>query len=191
MVGVVRGFDPAWLADALAYVVGVVAVITLIQASRIYMLGPMRVTYALATNRQIPSAIGRLHRQYGTPYVAAIGRRDRLQRARAARRPRAADRDLRLRSAADVLDRQPFDHPPALHGAGGDARVSRAVLDPVGKGSLPIPSVIALVGSVAAFVGVLVLRHTATIVGVIWLTLGITLYVHVPQDAGQAAARSA
>ena len=66
-----RGFDPTWLATTLAYVVGVVAVVTLVQASRIYVLGPMRVTYALATNRQVPSAIGRLHRKYGTPYVAA------------------------------------------------------------------------------------------------------------------------
>ena len=47
------------------------AVVTLIQASRIYVLGPMRVTYALATNRQVPSVIGRLHPKFGTPYVAA------------------------------------------------------------------------------------------------------------------------
>lgn len=71
VIGVVRGFDPSWLAETLAYVVGVVAVVTLVQASRIYVLGPMRVTYALATNRQVPSAIGRLHPKYGTPYVAA------------------------------------------------------------------------------------------------------------------------
>ena len=33
------------------------------------MLGLSRLAYSLATNRQIPSAIGRLHPRRGTPYV--------------------------------------------------------------------------------------------------------------------------
>ena len=40
------------------------------------MLGVSRVGYLLATNRQIPSAVGRLHPRWGTPYVViGFGRR--------------------------------------------------------------------------------------------------------------------
>ena len=48
---------------------------------------------------------------------------------------------------------------------------------PVGEGSIPIPSLIALLGAVAALIGVVIYRHTATVVGGIWLLLGIALYV--------------
>ena len=40
---------------------------------------------SLATNRQIPSAVGRLHQRYGTPYVVIGDHRGRRRRARAAR----------------------------------------------------------------------------------------------------------
>ena len=56
--------------------------------------GVSRVGYSLATNRQIPSAVGRLHPRWGTPFVIIGAGGRRRGRARAARRPRAAGRDL-------------------------------------------------------------------------------------------------
>src|SRR3712207_8202854 len=50
--------SPAWLADGLRYVVAVLAVVTLIAAAQSGMLGLSRLAYSLATNRQIPSALG-------------------------------------------------------------------------------------------------------------------------------------
>jgi APA family basic amino acid/polyamine antiporter len=44
---------------------------------------------------------------------------------------------------------------------------------------------IALIGSVAAFVGVIVLRHNATLVGGLWLGLGIALYVTYRKTQGK------
>ena len=56
------------------------------------MLGVARVGYSLATNRQIPSAIGRLHPRWGTPFVIMTLGRCRRWRAGAAHRSRAAGR---------------------------------------------------------------------------------------------------
>jgi APA family basic amino acid/polyamine antiporter len=185
VVGVVRAFDPSWLSDSLAYVVAVVAVVTLVQASRIYVLGPMRVTYALATNRQVPSAIGRLHPKYGTPYVAATAVALVASGLALLDDPELliaifAFGALLTFSIANLsIIKLRFSEPEATRAY----RVPFSI--PIGKGSLPIPSVIALLGSVAAFIGVIGLRHTATIVGGIWLAIGITLYVTYRKTQGK------
>src|SRR3712207_2518910 len=72
LVGVVEQYDPAWLADTLRYVVGVLAAVTLVAAAQSAMLGLSRLAYSLATNRQIPSALGRLHPTRSTPYVVIV-----------------------------------------------------------------------------------------------------------------------
>ena len=64
-----RGVRPALVSDALKYVIAAAATATLIAAAGSAMLGLSRLSYALATNRQIPSALGRLHPRRGTPYV--------------------------------------------------------------------------------------------------------------------------
>lgn len=186
VLGVVRGFDPAWLSDALGYVVGVVAVLTLIGAARIYTLGPMRVTYALATNRQVPSAIGRLHPKYGTPHIAAVavalvaGSLALLDDPELLIAIFAFGALLSFSIANLSIIRLRFKEPAAT-------RAYRVPLSiPIGKGSLPIPSLIALIGSVGAFVGVIALRHTATLVGGLWLLFGVLLYVVYRKTQGKA-----
>lgn len=186
VVGVVKGFDPAWLADTLTYVVGVVAVATLIGAARIYMLGPMRVTYALATNRQIPSAIGRLHPKYGTPHIAAgavaliAGGLALLDDPELLITIFAFGALITFTIANLSIIRLRFKEPDAT-------RAYRVPLSiPIGAGSLPIPSLIALIGSVAALIGVVALRQTATIVGGVWLLSGIALYVAYRKTQGKA-----
>jgi APA family basic amino acid/polyamine antiporter len=185
VVGVVKGFDPAWLANSLSYIVGVVAVVTLVQAARIYMLGPMRVTYALATNRQVPSAIGRLHPKYGTPYVAATTVAIVSSGLALLDDPELliaifAFGALLTFSIANLsIIRLRFLEPAATRAY----RVPFSI--PIGKGSLPIPSLLALIASVGAFLGVIVLRHTATLVGGIWLAVGITLYVVYRKTQGK------
>jgi APA family basic amino acid/polyamine antiporter len=185
VVGVVRGFQPDLLGDALVYVVGAVAAITLVQAARIYLLGPMRVTYALATNRQIPRALGRLHPKYGTPYVAAT-----IVAVAASGLAVLDDPELLVAifafgalitfTIANLsIIRLRFIEP-------GAARAYRVPLSvPVGRGSLPLPSLLALVGSVAALIAVIALRHTATLVGGIWLLVGLVLYVGHRRSQGR------
>src|SRR4051812_21742747 len=69
MLAVVEQFHPHWLGTTMKYVVAAAAAATLIAAAQSAMLGLSRLAYSLATNRQIPSAVGRLHPTRSTPYV--------------------------------------------------------------------------------------------------------------------------
>jgi APA family basic amino acid/polyamine antiporter len=70
VLGVVQSYEPAWLADVMQWVVVVIAPAVLIWAASTSMLGLSRHVYSLATNRQIPSWLGKLGRRYTTPHVA-------------------------------------------------------------------------------------------------------------------------
>src|ERR687886_136489 len=69
IVVVLGAFPPRWYPAPLKYVTAAAATATLIAAAGSAMLGLSRLSYALSTNRQIPSALGRLHPRRGTPYV--------------------------------------------------------------------------------------------------------------------------
>jgi basic amino acid/polyamine antiporter, APA family len=70
IMGVVQSYEPAWLADVMRWAVAVVAPVVLVWAASTSMLGVSRHIYVLATNRQIPSWLGKLGREHTTPYVA-------------------------------------------------------------------------------------------------------------------------
>jgi APA family basic amino acid/polyamine antiporter len=70
LLGVVSRFEPHGLQEAFRWFIGGVASLALLQAANTSMLGLSRLTYSLATNGQIPGALGKLHRQHSTPYVA-------------------------------------------------------------------------------------------------------------------------
>src|SRR5450755_1187802 len=69
VLGVVSVYTPHWVAQVLKYAVAIGGTLGLIAAAGSSMLGVSRVGYSLATNRHIPSSIGRLHQRWGTPYV--------------------------------------------------------------------------------------------------------------------------
>jgi basic amino acid/polyamine antiporter, APA family len=70
VLGVVENFSPAWLSDVMQVAVVAIVPAALIWAANTAMLGLSRHIYTLATNRQIPSWLGKLNRRYQTPYVA-------------------------------------------------------------------------------------------------------------------------
>ena len=72
VLGVVENFSPAWVSDVMQVAVVAVVPAALIWAANTAMLGLSRHVYTLATNRQIPSWLGKLNRRYQTPYVAII-----------------------------------------------------------------------------------------------------------------------
>jgi APA family basic amino acid/polyamine antiporter len=185
VVGVVKNLDPPWLADILVYVVGVTALITLFQAARIYMLGPLRLSYALATNRQVPSLIGRLHRRYGTPYVAAIFIASVSSGLVMLDDPEllitmfafGALLTFSIANLSIIVLR--FREPTA-------ARAYEVPFSIKVRGArLPVPSVLAFIASVCALGVVLAFRHTATAVGTGWLALGLVLYVSYRKTQGK------
>jgi APA family basic amino acid/polyamine antiporter len=72
VLGVVQSLDPAWLADAMEVAVVAVAPAALFWAASTAMLGLSRHAYVLATNRQIPSWLGKLGRRWTTPHIAIL-----------------------------------------------------------------------------------------------------------------------
>jgi basic amino acid/polyamine antiporter, APA family len=72
VLGVAQNLDPGWVSTVMQVAVVAVAPAVLIWAASTAMLGLSRHVYVLATNRQIPSWLGKLsHRR--TPYIAIAG----------------------------------------------------------------------------------------------------------------------
>ena len=177
VLGVVEAFHPHWLSEMLKYAVAIGGAAGLFAAAGSAMLGVSRVGYSLATNRQIPSAIGRLHGRWGTPYVVigaaalaagalvlptnldflvgiyAFGAMLAFTIAHAsviALRSRERDRD------------RPYSVPLSIVVRGAE---------------LPIPAVVGAVASAFGWVALLVFHSGARYVGLAWLLGGLLLYV--------------
>ena len=125
------------------WAVVLVAVPVLIWAANISMLGLSRHVYVLATNRQIPSWLGKLERAHATPYIA-IG-----IAARARRSALAIPGDIEFLAGVYAFgallaidDRAPLDHPAAVHRPRPRAAVPGAVQRPVARRRLPLPAVL-------------------------------------------------
>jgi APA family basic amino acid/polyamine antiporter len=71
ILGVVMGYHPSWLSTVLQVGVVAVAPLVLTWAASTSMLGLSRHVYVLATNRQVPSWLGKLG-QRSTPYIAIL-----------------------------------------------------------------------------------------------------------------------
>ena len=184
VVGIVDAFDQPWLADALSILVAVSAMAILAVACNAALLGLSRVGYSLALNRQVPSALGRLHARYHTPWVVialgaalamilvipddleflgslcALGATLAFTIVHASvvwLRRREPDRD------------RPFRMPVNVRARGVD---------------WPVPAIVGGLISAAAFLSVMLSHEGARIVGSVWLGGGLLLYVayRVSQD---------
>jgi APA family basic amino acid/polyamine antiporter len=177
LVGVVEAYHPHWLADVLKYTVAAGGAVGLVAAAGSAMLGVSRVGYSLATNRQIPSAIGRLHPRFGTPYIV-IG----IAALSAAALVLPTDLELLVSiyafgamlaftiahlSVIALRFREP-DRPRPY-------RVPLSV--PIRGVSVPLPAVLGALLSAAGLVSVVVLHAGARYVGLGWLVAGLALCV--------------
>ena len=185
LLSVADAFSQNWLADALRAAVAITAVVGLLVAANSSMLGISRLAYGLATNRQIPSALGRLHPTRGTPFVL-IG----LAALVAAALTVPADIDflvgiyafgallaftiahlsiIRLRYREPDRER-PYNVPLSVKLRGG---------------SLPLPALVGAVLSGAGWVTVVVLHEGARYVGLAWRRGGLALYVVYRRSDGK------
>jgi APA family basic amino acid/polyamine antiporter len=177
VLAIVERFDPPWLADAFRYAIGALAAVTLIVACHAAMLGLSRLAYSLATNRQIPSVVGRLHAKNSTPYVVIV---------------------LAAVLATAFVVPMDLDFLVGIYAVGAMlaftiAHVSICVLryrEPdrprpyriplsvrVGGGDLPIPAVLGAAMAGFGFVSLLVFHEGARYVALVWMTAGVALYV--------------
>lgn len=188
LVGVVMQLDPHWLAVAMKWIVAVSGTVALVAAANSAMLGVSRLAYALATNRQIPSALGRLQPRFGTPWVLIA-----LSGLFAVALLVPTDLEflvgiyafgamLAFTIAHASVIRLRFREPD-----------SRAFHIPLGVGvrgtRVPVPAVLGAVLSAAAWVSVLVLHGPARYVGLAWMAFGIVLYVAYRRGGGKPLLR--
>jgi basic amino acid/polyamine antiporter, APA family len=177
ILGVVSSFHPSGVADAMRWVVALVAAPVLFWAATTAMLGVSRHIYTLAINRQIPSWLGKLSSRHATPQVAiaisgviaiglvvptnvkllagiyAFGATLAITIAQLS--------ILRLRVTEPDRPR-PFRVPWDM--SWGGAR-------------LPVPAILAAVVSGLAFLSVLAFHDTARWVGGGWMAFGLLFYV--------------
>jgi APA family basic amino acid/polyamine antiporter len=186
VIGIVERFHPIALADALKYTVAAAAGATLIAAARSAMLGLSRLAFSLATNRQIPSALGRLHPQRSTPFVL-IG----LAAIAAAALVIPGDLDFLFGIFAFgamlaftiahlsicVLRYREPDRPRPYRIPGGIRWRG---------GVLPVPAVLGTVLSGAGWVTVVVFHAGARYLGLSWVLGGVAFYVLYRKREGKA-----
>ncbi|MGI8595004.1 MAG: amino acid permease [Solirubrobacteraceae bacterium] len=183
--GVVANYSPSWLADVLKYTVALGAGTLLIAAANSAMLGLSRLAYSLATNRQIPSAISRLHPTYATPWVAIA-----IAAALAVVLVLPTDVELLVgiyafgamiaftlaHLSVCVLRYREPDRPRPY---------SVPLSVSIGGGRLPLPSALGALISIAGWLAVVVFHDWARIVGGIWLVLGLVLYLVYRRSEGK------
>ncbi len=184
VLGITGEFSQGWLVDVLTYTFALAATLTLIEAAASAMLGLSRLAYSLSLNRQIPSALGRLHPTRGTPFVVILAA---AVLAIALVIPQDLDfltgiyafgaliglllahlSVIALRYSAPDRDR-PYAIPVSIGFRGG---------------RLPLPAVLGAVLAAGIFATVLVLHEGARYVGAAWMAAGVALYVTYRRSQG-------
>jgi basic amino acid/polyamine antiporter, APA family len=177
VLGVVESFEPGWLSSLMQAAVVAVVPAALIWAANTAMLGLSRHVYTLATNRQIPSWLGKLNRRYQTPHVAIVT---------------AGVVAIGLLAPADVaLLGGLFAFGATIAFTIAHASIIRLrIAEPdrprpfripfdVGfmGGRVPLPTLVAAVLTALAWVSVIVYHDTARWVGGAWMLFGLVAYV--------------
>ncbi|HXR13513.1 MAG TPA: APC family permease [Solirubrobacteraceae bacterium] len=186
VIGIVERFHPLALADTLKYTVAAAAFVTLIAAARGAMLGLSRLAFSLATNRQVPSALGRLHPQRSTPYVL-------ITVAALAAGALVLSADLNFlfgifafgsmlaftiaHTSICVLRYREPDRPRPYQMPGGIRWRG---------GVLPLPAVLGALLSGAGWITVIVLHQGARYVGLAWILFGVVFFVLYRKRGGKA-----
>jgi APA family basic amino acid/polyamine antiporter len=177
LLGVVSAYDPAWLADAMRFVVAIVAALTLIWAANTAMLGVSRHSYTLAVNRQIPSWLGQLGSRYETPFkailifsvpicgLALFGNVELLASLY------AFGATVAITIAHVAIIRLRFKQPDA------ERPFVVPLSVPFRGARVPVPSVLGAVLGALAVVSVLIYHDAARWVGMAWLVAGLAGYV--------------
>jgi APA family basic amino acid/polyamine antiporter len=184
VIAVVKTFDPHWLSQGFVYAIAALATLTLIVGSHAAMLGLSRLAYSLATNRQIPSAIGRLHPKFSTPYIVIV---------------------VAAVLAAALVARRDLDFLVGIYAFGAMfafliAHVSICVLryrEPerprpyriplsirVRGGDLPLPAALGAAMAAIGLASLLAYHSGARVIGLVWMAVGVALYVTYRRRGG-------
>jgi APA family basic amino acid/polyamine antiporter len=186
VLAIVSSYEPGLLLDLSRYLVGATAAAVLLVAMNGQMLGLARLAYSLATNRQIPSGVGRLHRRRGTPYVTILF-------AGMIAFALAVPHDLNFLAGVFAFGamiafalahlsvialrfREP-DRPSAY-------RVPFNV--PFRGARVPLPAVFGALLAISVWLSIVIFHEGARVIGTAWMVAGITLYVVYRRGQGKS-----
>jgi APA family basic amino acid/polyamine antiporter len=172
------------LTHALRYYVGVLAAVILIIATNAGLIGLSRLTYSMGQHRQLPETLRAIHPRFGTPYIAIIafsgvaaltilpGKLDFLATLYSFGAMLsftvAHISVVRLRQRRPRRDR-PWKPPLNFTWRGAE---------------LPLTAVVGGMGTFAAWIIVMVLNVSTLIAGVVWMSLGVAVYVFYRRSQG-------
>jgi basic amino acid/polyamine antiporter, APA family len=184
VLGIVSAWSPESLSDAFRWLVGGFAAVVLVQAANGNMIGLSRLTYELATNRQVPSLVGRLHPVYSTPYIAValasiIALALSVPDLEFLAGIFAFGAMLALTIAHLSVIALRFREPDLERGFRVPLSVS------VRGTPVPLPAVLGAAVGAAAWVSVIVLHEGARLVGGVWMLGGLLLYVAYRRSQGK------
>jgi APA family basic amino acid/polyamine antiporter len=189
MLGIADSFTQDWLREPLRYAIALAASATLIAAANSAMLGLSRLAYTLSRNRQIPSALGRLHPTRSTPFVLII---------------------IASLIAGGLVIPEDLDFLVGIYAFGAllgltiahlsiislryrepdRERSFRVPLSVVFAGrSLPLPAVLGALLSALAWGSVVVTHAGARYVGFGWMAVGLATYVGYRISQGKSITR--
>ncbi|HYF24211.1 MAG TPA: amino acid permease, partial [Baekduia sp.] len=177
LIGITEAFEQAWISDGLKYVLAAAATATLIAAANSAMMGVSRLAYSLSRNRQIPSALGRLHRTRSTPYVLIV-----IAAVLAGALVVPEDLELLVGIYAfGALLGLTIAHLSVIvlrvRDPGRD-RPYRIPFNVVVRGTpIPVPAVLGALASTLVLLSVVVFHEGARYVGLGWMGGGLLLYV--------------
>ncbi|HEX4344757.1 MAG TPA: universal stress protein [Solirubrobacteraceae bacterium] len=184
VLGVVKAIHLGPLAGAAQIYVGLLAATILFIATNAGLIGVSRLVYSMGIHRQVPDRLRRLHPRYGTPWIGIIifgaiaivtlipGKATFLGNMYAFGAMLsftiAHISVIRLRKLAPDFER-PYTGP-------GNVRIAGF--------SLPLFAVFGGLGTAISFVVVTVLNPTVAAAGVVWLALGISLFIVYRRNQG-------
>jgi basic amino acid/polyamine antiporter, APA family len=177
------------VADTLKYTIAAAAAATLIAAANSAMMGLSRLAYSLSTNRQIPSAMGRLHSSRSTPFVV-------ITIAALIAAGLTVPQDLELLVgifAYGALVGLTIAHLSIVVLRYKEPERPRPYRIPlsvrVRGGDLPLLAVIGAILSAGAWVGLLITHSGARWLGTAWLAGGLALYIVYRTTQGKSVMR--
>jgi APA family basic amino acid/polyamine antiporter len=186
VLGIAEAFPQQWLADAFKYTIAVAASATLIAASNSAMLGLSRLAYSLSRNRQIPSALGRLHPTRSTPFVL-IG----IAAVIAGALVMPEDLDFLVGIYAfGALLALTIAHLSIISLRYREPDRERFYKVPLSVrfrgGELPLPAVLGALLSALAWISVVITHAGARYAGFGWMTFGLLTYVIYRRTQGKS-----
>jgi len=184
ILGVVKAFDLGPLQHAGEIYVGLLAATILFIATNAGLIGVSRLVYSMGIHRQVPDRLRRLHPRYGTPWIGILvfgavaivtlipGQADFLGKMY------AFGAMLSFTIAHLAVIRLRKDKPEFARPYTGPGNLRIAGFQ------LPLFAVLGGIGTAVSFVVVTVLNPTIALAGVLWMALGIGLYVIYRRNQG-------